>query len=155
MRWRELKQGKKSTNNSKKEYKTTNLATYPQRIKALIVDLFMIYMPILYVLTYFVLDGKDDFQNSPIAPLIGWSLYGLIYALLLAKSGQTPGKRAYDIKVVNDDDTKLSFFKAIARYLLFLFSASIVIGVLTPLMRKDKKTLYDLILKTKEIDTTK
>jgi uncharacterized RDD family membrane protein YckC len=153
MRWREIKQGK---NQKQKEdaNEDENYATYPQRIKALIVDLFMIYMPILYVMTYFVLEGKDDFQNSTFAPLIAWSIYGLIYAILLARSGQTPGKKAYDIKVVKANGQHLSFLRSVARYILFLFSATILIGVLLPLVRKDKKALHDLILNTKEIDVS-
>jgi uncharacterized RDD family membrane protein YckC len=153
MRWREIKQGK---NQKQKEpgNENENYATYPQRIKALIVDLFMIYMPILYVMTYFVLEGKDDFQNSTFAPLVAWSIYGLIYAILLARSGQTPGKRAYDIKVVKANGQNLSFILSVARYILFLFSATILIGVLLPLFRKDKKALHDLILNTKEIDVS-
>jgi len=153
MRWREIKQGK---NQKQKEpgNENENYATYPQRIKALIVDLFMIYMPILYVMTYFVLEGKDDFQNSTFAPFVAWSIYGLIYAILLARSGQTPGKRAYDIKVVKANGQNLSFLLSVARYILFLFSATILIGVLLPLFRKDKKALHDLILNTKEIDVS-
>lgn len=154
MRWRNVKQSR-SQKPSNKDMPQENYATYPQRIKALIVDLFMLYMPILYILTYLVLGGKDEFQSSTTAPLVAWALYGIIYAVFLTKSGQTPGKKAYEIKVVNDDDTKLSIFKAVARYLLFLFSASIVIGVITPLIRKDKKALHDIILNTKEVDLSK
>jgi len=33
--------------------------------------MFMIYAPILYIITYLVLDGKEDFQASQLAPLVG------------------------------------------------------------------------------------
>ena len=151
-RWREIKQKKDSQNTQAQEQDAQHYAAYVQRIKAFIVDMFMIYVPILYVLTYLVLGGKDEFQDSFAAPLVAWTLYGLIYAALLAKKGQTPGKKAYDLEVVNDDGTHLSFIKAFVRYLLFLFSAAIIVGVLLPLVRKDKKALHDLVLGTKEID---
>lgn len=155
MRWRDLKQGKNSAKKETIESDNTRYATYPQRIKALIVDLFMLYMPILYIMTYFVMDGKDDFQGSTLAPLISWTLYGIIYSIFLCKSGQTPGKKAYDVKVVDKDDERISFLKAYMRYILFLFSAAIVVGVLMPLFRKDKKALHDMILGTKLIDVSK
>jgi len=154
MRWRDVKQGKNTPTQEKIE-SSTKYASYPKRIKALIIDLFMLYMPILYIMTYFIMDGKDDFQGSTLAPLISWILYGAIYSLFLYKTGQTPGKKAYDIKVVDKNGEKISFIKAYLRYILFLFSAAIVVGVLIPLFRKDKKALHDLVLGTKLIDISK
>ena len=71
------------------------------RIKALIVDLFMIYVPILYIITYIFMDGKDDFQSSQLAPFVATLLYGLIYAAFISRTGQTPGKKAYEIKAIS------------------------------------------------------
>ena len=79
------------------------------------------------------------------------NLYAIIYTILLGSSGQTIGKRAYDLVVVNQDDSKISFIKAFIRFYLFLFSAMSVIGVILPLFRKDNLTLHDIILKTKVI----
>jgi uncharacterized RDD family membrane protein YckC len=69
-------------------------ARFSDRIKAFITDMFMIYMPIMYFITYIVLNGKEDLQGSQTAPFIAVSIYALIYAYLLAKFGQTPGKKA-------------------------------------------------------------
>lgn len=150
MRWRDVKQGRakpaKKTNTQKEPY-----ATYPQRIKAFIVDMFMIYTPILYIITYFILGGKEDFQSSQAAPLAAVAVYGLIYAIFLAKKGQTPGKKAYEIKVVDKNGYKLSFGMALLRFILFLFSATVIAGLLTPFFRADKKALHDIILGSKEI----
>jgi uncharacterized RDD family membrane protein YckC len=127
-------------------------AFYPDKIKALITDMFMIYAPILYVIAYVIMDGKDAFQSSQVAPFFGVLLYGLIYAGLIAKFGQTPGKKAYDIKVVDAKTLKnISFFRAFARFIAFLFSATIIVGLLTPLFRKDKKALHDILCHTVEI----
>lgn len=122
---------------------------YSYRVKAFITDIFMIYAPILYLIAYVVMNGKDDFQSSQLAPFIGVSLYGLIYALLLSKFGQTPGKKAYEIKVVDDKTGKnVSFFKAILRFIAFLFSATTLLGLFIPFYRKDKKALHDLLCGT-------
>ena len=114
--------------------------------------MFMIYMPIMYLITYVILDGKDEFQSSQLAPLMAVSMYGVIYAFLVSRFGQTPGKKAYNIKVV---DTKthrqISFLRAFLRFIAFLFSATILLGVILPFFRKDKRALHDLLTKTSEI----
>ncbi|MDF1877460.1 RDD family protein [Sulfurimonas sp. SAG-AH-194-L11] len=149
MKFRKLKQ-KKQTN---KPTKVNILyAKYPERIKALITDMFMIYMPIMFFITYVILSGKNAFLDSIVAPLIATSLYGIIYAIFLSKTGQTPGKKAYDIKVVDYKSQKnLSFMMALCRFIAFLFSATIIIGLFIPFFRKDNKTLHDLICGTIEI----
>ncbi len=149
MRFRKLKKQTKY----KKEPKVSILyASYPDKIKALITDMFMIYAPILYVIAYVIMGGKDAFQSSQIAPFSGVLLYGLIYAILIAKFGQTPGKKAYNIKVVDAKSlNNISFIRAFARFVAFLFSATIVIGLLTPFFRKDKKALHDILCNTVEI----
>ncbi len=149
MRFRKLKQNNKTT----KAVKVKILyARYPDRIKALITDMFMIYMPIMFFITYIFLDGKEDLQDSTLAPLLATLLYGIIYALFLSKTGQTPGKKAYEIKVVNyKSQENLSFFMAFFRFIAFLFSATIIVGLFVPFFRKDNKALHDLICGSIEI----
>jgi uncharacterized RDD family membrane protein YckC len=147
MRFRNIKKSIKHT-----ETKTRPryiYATYPQRVKAFITDLFMIYAPILYIIAYVVMSGKDDFQSSQAAPLMGVTLYGVIYAVLIGKFGQTPGKKAYEIKVVDDKSGEhIGFFRALWRFFLFLFTATTMLGLFLPLYRRDKKALHDLICGT-------
>lgn len=124
-------------------------ATLSSRIKAFIVDMFMIYVPLLYLITYVVLGGKEEFQASQTAPFVAVLLYGVIYAFFLAKIGQTPGKRAYELKVVDDSSfEKIGFFRALLRFVLFLVSATTLLGLLVPLYRKDKKALHDILVGT-------
>jgi len=149
MRFRDLK---KRTKQKSKQTVDLSYTSYPDRVKALIVDLFMIYTPILYLITYVVLGSKEQFQSSQFAPFIAISLYGLIYSVLISKFGQTPGKKAYSIKVIDDKTNKnISFFRALWRFVMFLFSATILIGLLIPFYRKDKKALHDIICGTVEI----
>jgi uncharacterized RDD family membrane protein YckC len=56
-----------------------------------------------------------------------------------------------------DDNTKkpLSYPLAIARYLMFIFSAVTIVGVLLPFFRKDKKTLQDLLMQTSVIQISR
>ena len=145
MRFRNIK-----NNNNKKKHNKQNkkakIAKNLDRIKAFITDMFMIYIPILYIITYIFMDGKDDFLSSDIAPLLAVSVYGFIYSLLISKFGQTPGKKAYDIKVVDiRSGENLTFIKSLYRFILFLISAVSLIGLMLPLYRKDNRTLHDLI----------
>jgi len=144
MRFRDIKKNKNIKSPNKEPLyvyaKTTD------RIKAFITDMFMIYVPILYIITYVFMGGKEAFQESDLAPFIAVSLYGVIYSVLLAKFGQTPGKKAYEIKVINEKDGEnLSFFHSYVRFVMFLFSAFSLLGLLVVFYRDDKKSLHDLV----------
>lgn len=153
MRFRTLKKQSKHSNHLKKDTQKIKYAPTVNKIKAFITDMFMIYAPILYVIAYLIMGGKDAFQSSQIAPLAGVLLYGLIYATLIAKFGQTPGKKAYMMQVVDDTTYKnISFFRAFIRFIAFLFSATIIIGLFTGFFRKDKKSLHDILCSTVEIE---
>jgi len=150
MRFRQLK--KQSKNNQKiviNQQTKFKIARIPDKIKAFITDMFMIYMPIIYLTAYVFMDGKDDFQASTVAPLLAVLLYALIDTFLHTKFGQTPGKKAYEIKVVNaSNGDNISFFQALFRFFAFLLSATIILGLLVPFFRKDSKALHDLLART-------
>ncbi len=149
MRFRDLKKQSNKNNQTKDERTVFKYARYPDRIKAFITDMFMIYIPILYIITYVALDGKDSFQASTIGQFVGVSIYGLTYAIFLTKTGQTPGKKAYIIKVVVVKTGKeLSFVRALLRFVAFLFTAATFLGLLLPFVRKDNRMLHDLIAKS-------
>jgi len=147
MRFRNIKkQNKKPTSKPKPKY---IYARFVDRIKAFITDMFMIYAPILYVIAYGIMDGKDDFQSSEVALLIAVSIYGFIYAFLLSKFGQTPGKKAYELKVVDDKSGEyIGFFRSAFRFVAFLFTATTLLGLFLPFYRKDRKSLHDLLCST-------
>ena len=155
-RWRDTKKGKftkKNIENEQPQEVVLNQSCSPLfRIKAFITDMFMIMMPIVYITTYLILDGKDSFQGSEMARWITMGLYGLIVIIFWVKKGQTPGFKAYDIILVNDKDKQtLSLVTATLRYFMFIVSAISIIGVLLPFFRKDKKTFQDLVMNTSVI----
>ena len=122
-----------------------------QRFKAFITDMFMIMMPILYVTTYLVLDGKDEFQMSQDARWVTMALFGLIVILFWKFLGQTPGMRAYDLKVLNADGTPITFIGAFLRYLLFIVSAVTILLLFLPFFRKDRLMFHDILSSTRII----
>lgn len=150
-RWRDVKQGnsKPNTVSSVQEENALTSASIGLRIKAFIVDMFMIMMPIMYITTYLILEGKDDFQGSNEARWITAGVFGFIIVLFWVFKGQTPGYKAYSIKLVDDDTQRnISLFKAILRYFIFLISATTVILSFLPFFRKDKRTIQDILTKT-------
>ena len=149
MKWRKIKQKKAA----KKEAVQNIYPRYTDKVKGFITDLFMIYTPILYVITYVILNGKEAFQASAGAQLGGVVLYGIIYSVFLARTGQTPGKKAYGMKVVDiKSHETLSFFRAFIRFIAFLFSATTLLGLILPFYRKDKRALHDLLSGSVEIE---
>jgi uncharacterized RDD family membrane protein YckC len=112
----------------------------------------MIYVPILYLITYVILDGKDEFQNSTIGPLMGVVAYGLISSYLSYKFGQTPGYKAYTMKVVDAKTLEpITFVQAILRFISFLFSATFLLGLFVGFYRQDRRSLHDLLAQTSVI----
>ncbi|BFU77682.1 RDD family protein [Arcobacter sp. 15-2] len=155
-RWRDTKKG-----NIKQKHKTSekNTNSIPNqsasalfRLKAFITDMFMIMMPIMYITTYIILDGKDSFQGNEFAHWITMALYGAITITFWVKKGQTPGFKAYDLVLVDDKNKQtLSVIHATLRYVMFIISAISIIGVILPFFRKDNKTFQDLVMGTSVI----
>ncbi len=154
-RWRDVKKGKVQQNESKQKVDRKDNSTYlisasPLfRIKAFITDMFMIMMPIMYLTTYAIMDGAESFKSSDIAHWITMGLYGIATIIFWVRKGQTPGFKAYDLRLVDDNTKKPpTIAVAIARYMMFIVSAVTIVGAILPFFRKDKKTLQDFIMQT-------
>lgn len=127
------------------------IASFWDRAKAQVIDTFMIYLPILYVLTYGIIGSAQGFRDSVWAPFLAVLLYGVIVAFLIAWKSQSIGKKAYNLKVFRDNGEKLGFFYALLRFFVFLVCGAFLVGILSPLWRKDKKAWHDLLLKTRVV----
>ena len=151
-RFRDIKQGKLKASEPKVKStsKQNNYASVGLKIKAFITDAFMLLMPIMYVVFYLIMDGREGFAEHRIA---GW-LYILIplvivQTIFLYKTGQTPGYRAYNITLI-DETTKQkpSLFVILFRNLAAVLSFFTVIGWALMFFRKDNKNLHDLLSAT-------
>lgn len=144
MRWRETKKGgKKEQKNSLPSYA---IAPFQRRLKAFVIDSFMLLMPILYIVFYLIYGSRDGFAAHMVQ---GWLLilipYGIITLTFLKRSGQTPGYKAYDLKLIDlKSQQSASIVQLCVRYCLMLLTAFTIFGLFVPLMRKDKLSLYDL-----------
>ena len=152
-RWRDTKKGKVAP--KVKQTKVTENETYlisasPLfRFKAFVTDMFMIMMPIMYITTYLIMDGANSFKGSDMAHWITMLIYGIVTVIFWVRTGQTPGFKAYDLRLIDDKTKKpVGYGLAIARYMMFIISAVTIIGSLLPFFRKDKKTFQDVIMQT-------
>lgn len=116
------------------------------RAKAFLIDIFLIYVPIVY-LCYFILGSKEEFKANQLIIFLCSLAFGLIQAAFLARKAQSPGLKAYDLYLIDKNTgKKLGFLRIMWRYFIFLLGcAFFFVGLLISFFRKDKLTLHDLI----------
>ncbi len=153
-RWRETKQGRvKSKKEKPKKIPSYKISPIINRIKAFIIDSFMIFMPLVYFSFYVIAGNREEFSQNL---LVGW-LWILIPHFIITLSfwylkGQTPGYKAHNMVLVDNDLKRPSLSKLIIRYFSFALSLIMFAGLLLAFIRKDKKTLHDLLSLTMPID---
>lgn len=124
---------------------------FKERLIAFIVDIFMIYTPILYVVTYFVLGSKEAFIDNDGAIFICFALYCLVISFMFYRKSQTLGYMYSKIILLRDDNDSISFFLSLFRVFIFCISMSLLFGFLFPFFNKNRKTFHDFLCKTKVI----
>lgn len=150
-RWRDVKHKKSKINASEKTEEKSNLClNIASRLKAFLLDSFLITTPILYLVMYVIMgDGVGFSQDRA----LGWSLiltfHFPIIILFWKYKQQTPGLKAYDLAVVdNNNKNSITFFQALIRYNVTLICVISFFLMFLPFFRKDKKTLQDIISNT-------
>jgi uncharacterized RDD family membrane protein YckC len=154
-RFRDIKQGKvipvkEKENKSTITHHGREYATVGEKLKAYLTDSFMLLMPIMYVVFYLVMGGREGFAEHK---TLGW-LYILIplvivQTIFMAKTGQTPGYRAYNIEVIDESTGKRpSAFLLLFRNLAAILSMATILGWMLMFFRKDRKNLHDLLSNT-------
>lgn len=154
MRWREAKKGSVSRGIHPKNNVLFPLSTLMQRFKACIIDSFMILMPILYLVFYIVFGSREAFSEHM---LEGWLLivfpHFCITTTFLFLKAQTPGMKAYELVLIDTKTrAKPTFLALCIRYAMMLVTTFSLLGLLAPLLRKDKLSLYDIVSHTAIIE---
>jgi uncharacterized RDD family membrane protein YckC len=154
-RFRDVKQGRVSKNLGKKKQDRLIFPTKLERFKAFITDSFMLLMPIMYIVFYLIMGGREGFAQDK---LLGW-IYIIIplvmvETIFIAKSGQTPGMKAYEMKVIDLDTKKIpnSVVLIIVRQLLGVFNF-LFWGWILMFFRKDHRNLHEILTNTALIKT--
>jgi uncharacterized RDD family membrane protein YckC len=155
-RFRDVKQGKTVAKKEvkKPEEEFSNYAPVGLKIKAFLTDAFMLVMPIMYVVFYLIMDGRDGFAQEKV---LGW-VYILVpliivQTLFMHFTGQTPGYRAYKITLIDEQTKeKPSFFIILFRNASAILSLFTILGWALMFFRKDNKTLHDLLSATSVVN---
>jgi uncharacterized RDD family membrane protein YckC len=157
-RFRDIKKGtiQEPSEKSKKRNSQPSIlyASVPDRIKAFITDQFMLMMPILYIVFYLIMGSREEFAANM---MMGWVYIiipnFIIVVLFLRLKGQTPGAKAYGMKLVDRQGEIPSTMAIVFRYYIELLGFITIIGVFIPFFRKDRRSLQDIISATHFIVT--
>lgn len=154
-KWRDVKQNRGTSKKQapKKQEQKSSCASLSSRFKAFLTDSFLITTPITYIVMYLVLGGGTEFSENR---TFGWGLILGITLLIItffwSVKFQTPGMKAYDLKIVNQNKERISFIQAIIRYLATLFAMASFFLIFIPYFNKDRKTFQDIISNTIIVD---
>ena len=161
-RFRDIKQGR-VTSVKKKQSLGDDVHAIPyasnfEKTKAALTDTFMLLMPIMYIVFYLVMDGREGFAQHK---LLGW-IYILVPLILIQTAfmyfgkGQTPGYKAYNLRVVDSQTLEAPpVWALLFRNMLMPLALATVFGWLMMFFRKDHRGLHDLLSQTVVIVDTK
>lgn len=153
-RWRDVKKGKIEQKQKKDKQVQENPnccdALLMDRFKAFTTDTFMIMMPLIYLVFYFVMGSREEFAQDK---MIGW-IYIIIPHFIIVVSfwyfkAQSPGLKAYELSLVNSvTGKKPSLSALINRYVFTTLSIALILPIFLPYISKEKKTLQDIVSNT-------
>ncbi len=151
-KWRDVKQNRvqetkvETINKSSKD----ELASLPSRLKAFLTDTFLITTPIFYIVIYIIMGSGEEFSQNR---SLGWGIIFTVHAIIILifwlKNGQTPGLKAYDIKLVDNlTKQRVSVIQVLVRYITTLTAVVSIFLLFVPFFNKDKKTFQDILSNT-------
>ena len=149
-RFREIKRSKHKVTEETSVKPTYPYARASIKVKAFLTDSFMLMMPILYIVVYMLMDGREGFAAQK---MLGWIYIFIpliaVQTLFMIKTAQTPGYRAYDLEIIDTQTAKKPTpFIILFRNLCALLSFFSLFGWMLMFFRKDAKTLHDLLSRT-------
>ena len=152
-KWRDVKQNRVQQEkkvDSIKESPKNDSASIPSRLKAFLTDTFLITTPILYIVIYLIMGSGAQFAENR---AMGWGIIFAIHATIILifwlKNGQTPGLRAYELRLVdNITKQRVSVIQVIVRYVATLFAVISIFLLFIPFFNKDKKSFQDILSNT-------
>ncbi len=106
------------------------------RLKAFITDIFMIYTPMLYFMTYIVLGSAQSFRENQGAIFLCLCWYAIVHSLFIAFKTQSPGMRYANFRLIKNNGKKVGFFLALWRFVAWILSMSLLIGFMAPFIFK-------------------
>lgn len=151
-KWRDVKQGKQTTASTTEDSPSQNTAPcapLSSRLKAFLTDTFLITTPIFYIVMYLIMGSGEEFaQDRTTGWLLILAFHSAIILFFWFVKMQTPGMKAYDVKLVNHNQERPSFIQILIRYCATLFCVVSIILMFIPFFRKDKRTFQDIFSHT-------
>ncbi len=149
IRFRNVKQGKIKQNSKTIKEENLNFIKKSDYFKVILTDSFMLWMAILYIVFYLVFGSREGFAKHM---GLGWiyilSSLTIIEILFLYFKAQTPGMKAYNIKLISKKNKeKASLVQIIIRQIFSKISFFTFLWIIA-LFGKRVRTLQDLIAQT-------
>jgi uncharacterized RDD family membrane protein YckC len=122
-------------------------ASLIDRFKAFTTDTFMIAMPIMYAVFYFVMGSREEFASHQI---MGWVYIFAPHLIVMVTfwyfKSQSPGLKAYELSIVAaHTGGKATFLSLVNRYLFTSIAIMLIIPLFIPYFNKQRRTLQDLM----------
>ncbi len=159
MRWRDVKQNRIPPKEEKQEEIQESILDLPfasrfDRFKAFTTDSFLVAMPIFYLVFYAVFGSREEFaQHMGLGWIYILTPLAIIMTAFYTKAGQSPGMKAYELEVVDNQTKKRpTILTSFLRFFFFNISFFSVIGILFTFFRKDQRCLHDLLSGTSIIN---
>jgi uncharacterized RDD family membrane protein YckC len=149
-RFRDIKQGKINQQAKVSKNKAGSIdAPSLLKLKAFLTDSFMLLMPIMYIVFYAVMGGREGFAEHK---TMGWVYITvpliIVQTIFMLKSGQTPGYRAYNLEVVDSDTQQRPSLGLILFRNLSALLTMATFSWWVMFIRKDNKNLHDILSNT-------
>lgn len=151
MRWRDVKQNKLTkVEETPSPALALPYASIPDKIKAFITDSFLLSMPIFYIVVYLVFDGLRGLEGVESHKFSTWMYVlaplGIIVSIFYVKTGQTPGMKAYAVKVIdNNSKEKPGIILAVLRFIFFNMALFSIVGIMISFFRRDGRGIHDML----------
>lgn len=153
---------KKNTKTIKPSKPVIHYAPFWSRVLGFCTDIFMIGLPIsLLIILLFgydqthtaggidvIMQNKEALKNppNPLVSIVQLFVFMLVTIGFWHKDGQTPGKKLARIRVVDARTLdNAPYWKLIIRFIGYFISLISLIGFFIGLLRRDKRTLHDLL----------
>lgn len=152
-KWRDVKQNRINKKDIEQKEEKNFCSSLSTRLKAFLTDSFLITTPILYIVIYLIMGSGEGFAQNRLA---GWGIiigvHSIIIILFWLIKQQTPGMKAYQVKLVTSKLEKVSIIHLLIRYIATLFAIVSLFLLFVPFFNKQRKTFQDIISNTILID---
>lgn len=152
----------------------TGMGKLWRRAIAYVADGFVLMVPIIIIAFGYIIFmvPKGNFANVAqfkepgyiklgiFIQIVVWAIFLVYFSYFVGKTGQTPGKKAMGIKVVNTEGNIIGYKRAFLRYLVFIIYGlgpiGAIISIISAIMAavdKHRRTLHDRLCNTIVVGT--